>query len=89
MGVPVVSLVGREHRSRVGASLLHAIGYGAWAVGSADEYLAACRTLASAHEERQQLRQTLRATLRQSALLDCRAYAAAVFRAIQTLNAGA
>jgi predicted O-linked N-acetylglucosamine transferase (SPINDLY family) len=39
MGVPVVTLTGRTHASRVGASLLHSIGLGRCVAGTVDEYI--------------------------------------------------
>src|SRR6185436_1557077 len=39
MGVPVVALAGRHHASRVGASLLHAVGLPGLVADSPDEYV--------------------------------------------------
>lgn len=39
MGVPVVTLRGDRHLSRVGASLLSAVGYPGWIASSEDEYV--------------------------------------------------
>jgi predicted O-linked N-acetylglucosamine transferase (SPINDLY family) len=61
MGVPVVTLAGKEHRSRVGASLLGAIGRAEWVARSADEFAAIAARLAGdaarLSEERPALRE--------------------------------
>jgi predicted O-linked N-acetylglucosamine transferase (SPINDLY family) len=47
MGVPVVSLFGDNHRSRVGASLLHAIGCPEWSAPDESGFVAAASEAAS------------------------------------------
>ena len=39
MGTPVVSLAGSRHSSRVGVSLLHAVGLEDWIANDIDEYI--------------------------------------------------
>ncbi len=39
MGIPVISLAGDTHASRVGASILHRVGHPEWVANSADEYV--------------------------------------------------
>jgi predicted O-linked N-acetylglucosamine transferase (SPINDLY family) len=70
MGVPVVSLAGDRHVSRVGASLLSAVGHREWVASNADEYIAIAARLAADAAGRTALRTGLRAELRRSALLD-------------------
>jgi predicted O-linked N-acetylglucosamine transferase (SPINDLY family) len=66
MGVPVVSLRGDRHASRVGASLLAAVGHPEWVAASADDYV---RTAAALAAERP-ARAAVRAALQGSPLLD-------------------
>jgi predicted O-linked N-acetylglucosamine transferase (SPINDLY family) len=70
MGVPVVTLAGDRHASRVGASLLTAAGHPEWIARSADDYVAIATQLAAGREKRTALRRTLRDDLRRSPLLD-------------------
>jgi predicted O-linked N-acetylglucosamine transferase (SPINDLY family) len=70
MGVPVVTLVGRGHRSRVGLSLLSAVGLGDQAVTEEARFGPAAAALAGDTARRQMLRRTLREQMRQSLLCD-------------------
>ena len=70
MGVPVVSLLGDRHASRVGASVLAAVGHLDWIASDETGYVAIARDLASNPERLKSLRQTLREDLRKSVLLD-------------------
>lgn len=70
MGVPVVSLCGRVHASRVGASLLTAVGVPELIAESEAEYVACAAALASDSERRAWLRRTLRERMRTSPLCD-------------------
>lgn len=47
MGVPVVTLLGDRHVSRVSASLLRAAGLGAWVAESPDDFTRIARSLAN------------------------------------------
>lgn len=70
MGRPVVTLAGERHASRVGASLLSAIGRTEWIAGNEEDYVRIARDLAA---DRPRLRSEslgLRRALRQSPLLD-------------------
>ena len=60
MGVPVISLVGDRHVSRVGASLLDSIGIPDLATDSLDAYVAAAVRLAADASRRAALRTGLR-----------------------------
>lgn len=70
MGVPVVTLAGDRHASRVGISLLQATRHPEWIADGWDAYIACAAQLAQDLPRRAGLRQTLREDLRSSALLD-------------------
>ncbi|MFN0133770.1 MAG: tetratricopeptide repeat protein [Phycisphaerales bacterium] len=70
MGVPVVTLEGDRHASRVGASLLRAAGLPELVASSADEYVRIATSLARDPARRRDLRQSLRARLAASPLCD-------------------
>jgi predicted O-linked N-acetylglucosamine transferase (SPINDLY family) len=78
MGVPVVTLVGNVHASRVGLSLLHAVGLEHLAAGSHDAFVDAAAHLAGHPEELATLRQTLRARMSASPLMDSTGLARAI-----------
>jgi predicted O-linked N-acetylglucosamine transferase (SPINDLY family)/predicted SAM-dependent methyltransferase len=78
MGVPVVTLAGATHVSRVGASLLRRVGLGELVADGAEDYLSRARTLAADLDRLAALRQGLRQRLRASPLLDAAAFARAV-----------
>jgi predicted O-linked N-acetylglucosamine transferase (SPINDLY family) len=83
MGVPVVTLAGDRHLSRVGVSLLQNAGLGDLVATSADEYVAIAANLARDVERRRALRSGLREQLTRSPLMDGRAFAAAVEAALR------
>jgi predicted O-linked N-acetylglucosamine transferase (SPINDLY family) len=68
MGVPVVSLVGDAFVSRMGATLLHAIGQPQWAVADEDAFVARVLELAADLGRLNDLRLGLRAQMDGSAL---------------------
>ncbi len=70
MGVPVVTLAGATHVSRVGASILNSAGLGELVAQSPDEYLGKALALAADIERRRTWRRELRARLSASPLLD-------------------
>jgi predicted O-linked N-acetylglucosamine transferase (SPINDLY family) len=70
MGVPVVTLAGDRHASRVGASLLGAAGHPEWVARDWDDYVAIATDLAGQPEKLAQHRASLRGELSQSVLLD-------------------
>jgi len=70
MGVPVVSLVGDRHSSRVGLSLLTATGHAEWAVERTEDYIHKAIALASDRAHRAQLRSGLRRELMHSIIYD-------------------
>ncbi len=68
MGVPVVTLVGHAHASRVGLSLLTRVGLDYFATETPEDYLAKACALASQPQALSQIRQTMRARMRASSL---------------------
>jgi predicted O-linked N-acetylglucosamine transferase (SPINDLY family) len=70
MGVPVITLAGDRHMSRVGVSLLTAAGHPEWIARDADEYHAIAVSLASDASNRATARGSLREDLRTSPLMD-------------------
>ncbi|MDB5876203.1 MAG: repeat-containing protein, partial [Ramlibacter sp.] len=70
MGVPVVTLAGEAHMSRVGATLLTAAGLGDLVAQSPEAYVDAAVRLSRDPERRRALRSSLRTRLRASPLLD-------------------
>jgi predicted O-linked N-acetylglucosamine transferase (SPINDLY family) len=70
MGVPLVTLAGKLHAGRVGASLLHRIGHPEWIARSHEEYVAIAAALAADPDRLTMLRGTLRNELSVSPLCD-------------------
>ncbi len=70
LGVPVLTVVGEAHASRVGLSLLDTVGQTAWAVHSESALVEVARELARDVELRKKLRSQIRSRLEQSALMD-------------------
>jgi predicted O-linked N-acetylglucosamine transferase (SPINDLY family) len=79
MGVPVVTLAGRSHAARVGASLLTRVGLPELIAGSPDEYVACAVALAQDRARLRGLRAGLRDRLLRSPLCD----AALITRSIE------
>lgn len=89
MGVPVVSLVGTRHVSRVGASLLHAVGLDELACADADAYVTTAASLAGDTRRLLDLRTTLRARMLASLLCDARGFAQRFEACVRTAWQGA
>jgi protein O-GlcNAc transferase len=70
MGVPVVSLAGTTHASRVGLSLLTATGHADWVAENPDAYIAKALALAGDRALRGNLRSSLRQSTAASILCD-------------------
>ncbi|MBL9215223.1 MAG: tetratricopeptide repeat protein [Opitutaceae bacterium] len=70
MGVPVVTLLGDRHVSRVSASLLTAVGRPEWIAGSDDDYVRIAAGLAADRAGLRAIRAGLRDEMRRSPLLD-------------------
>ncbi len=74
MGVPVISLFGRAHASRVGLSLLGRVGFEFFAANNADAYVQKAIALAKGIDSLEQLRLTMRARIARSGLCHARAF---------------
>jgi protein O-GlcNAc transferase len=85
MGVPVVTLRGRTHASRVGASLLTTLGLPDLIADSEQAYLAAASDLAANPSRLAALRSSLRPTLLASPLCDGPAYTRQVESAFRAM----
>jgi protein O-GlcNAc transferase len=72
MGVPVVTLAGRTHVARVGASLLTHTGLGDWIAATPDHYAEIAIAAAQDLPRLAELRRTLRERLHASPLCDAR-----------------
>jgi predicted O-linked N-acetylglucosamine transferase (SPINDLY family) len=70
MGVPLLTLAGERSAGRSSASILGELGLQDWIAGSADEYVRLALAHAADGGRLAQLRATLRARLRDSALMD-------------------
>jgi protein O-GlcNAc transferase len=70
MGVPVVTLAGERHLSRVGVSLMNNIGYPDWIADDYNGYVAIATKLASDPERLQTIRTGLRKQMSDSPLMD-------------------
>lgn len=70
MGLPVVTLVGDRHASRVGASLLHTVGLDDLVAHSHDDYVRIAAELAGNSQRLAALRTELRSHMTGSALCD-------------------
>ena len=75
MGVPVVTLAGRTHVSRVGVSLLSNAGLGEMVATTPEQYVSIASELARDVIKRNELRSTLRDRLRASPITDARKFA--------------
>ncbi len=73
-GVPTITLAGDRHASRVGPSLLACAGLSELVARSPDEYVTLAQRVASGREALASMRGTMRERLRQSPLLDERAF---------------
>jgi predicted O-linked N-acetylglucosamine transferase (SPINDLY family) len=83
MGVPVVTLAGRTHVARVGASLLTHLGEPGWIAHDSHAYLAIARALATDGARLSELRATLREKMRASPLCDAPRFTRALETALE------
>ena len=74
MGVPVITLIGKKHASRVGYSLLTAAGYADWVAKNRKEYLQIAKRLASNPDILAECRINQRGMIRQSILCDANGF---------------
>ena len=84
MGVPVVTLTGDRHASRVGTSLLTAVGHPEWIAGNWEEYVRLATGLAGDAARLATLRRNLRGQMQRSPLLDHAGQAACFGNALRT-----
>ena len=75
MGVPVVGLAGDSHVSRVGVSILHAVGLPELIADGPDDYVSIASRLAADGDRLTELRATLRDRIEGSPLRDTEAHA--------------
>jgi predicted O-linked N-acetylglucosamine transferase (SPINDLY family) len=78
MGVPVVTLAGAVHASRVGCSLLSAVGLPELVCDGVDRYVALAVELALGTDRRQALRRELRHRMARSPLTDGEAFTSSI-----------
>lgn len=78
MGVPVVTLAGETHVSRVGVSLLNAVGLNELVATTPEEYVETAARLASDSDRLAQLRPEMRSRMLASPLMDKAALAQAM-----------
>lgn len=76
MGVPVVTLAGDRHASRVGASILNRVGLADLVAESADQYIDKASRLAASPARLAELRSGMRERLAASPLLDATSFTA-------------
>ena len=88
MGVPVVTLAGPTHVSRVGASILKQVGLGELVAASPDDLLARAKELAADLPRMRALRDGLRTRMRASPLLDGPGFARSIEAAYRTAWVG-
>ena len=81
MGVPVISLVGPRHFSRVGLSILTRLGLEFFAAETADQYIAKAAVLAAKPDALAQTRASMRTRMAASALCDKNNFAQSVEQA--------
>jgi predicted O-linked N-acetylglucosamine transferase (SPINDLY family) len=85
MGVPVITLGGEIHASRVGSSILTAVGLEEMATDSREQYLATAARLAGEPERLSALRSTLRERVETSILCDGARFTGLVEDAYRTM----
>ena len=76
MGLPVISLIGQVHRSRVGYSQLSAIGLSELAASDEDDYVRIAAELAGDLDRLATLRKGMRERMQNSPLMDGKALVA-------------
>ncbi len=86
MGVPLVTLAGDKHVSRVGASLLHSVGLDDLIAATPQQYVEAAVALAQSPDRRQMLRRSLRETMQRSPLMNAAAFVSALEDAFEEMT---
>lgn len=91
MGAPVISLSGPTHVSRMGLSILSAIGWSNFSAASVEEYVDLACKLASSPDQLRHLRKEIRHRMQSSPLMDeigyTRALEAQLSKAVQSTSA--
>ena len=85
MGVPVISLVGNCHASRVGLSILSSINMELFAANTAREYIAAATALAKNTDALAKIRSSMRGHLAISGLCDAVSFARQIEKAYRKM----
>jgi predicted O-linked N-acetylglucosamine transferase (SPINDLY family) len=85
MGVPVVTLAGSTHVSRVGCSLLSSVGLSELIANSPEEYVQIAAKLAGDLPRLASLRAALRSSMQNSRLTDGTAFARGVESAYRSI----
>ena len=85
MGVPVVSLVGKHHMSRVGLSMLTNLGMELFAASTPEEYLARIAAIDGNRQALAKIRASLRQRMAVSILCDASAFAGKVEAAYRNM----
>ncbi len=78
MGVPVISLTGSCHASRMGLSILNRLGLGFLVASGPAEYVAKALTLAGKTDQLAKIRSSMRARMAASSLCNARQFAESV-----------
>ncbi len=89
MGVPVVTLAGSTHVSRVSASILGSLGLAELVAQTPEQYLEIARRLAVDVDRRRALRAGMRARMQSSPLLDARGFTRGLEAAYRGMLSGA
>jgi len=74
MGVPVITILGDRHASRVSASLLNAVGLDEFVAKNENEFVKIAAGLAGSPQKLTEIKQNLRERMQNSALMDKRAF---------------
>jgi predicted O-linked N-acetylglucosamine transferase (SPINDLY family) len=85
MGVPVVTLIGNAHVSRVGASLLNAVGLDDLVTTTREQFIATAAALAGDLPRLAKLRSTLRGVMQKSPLMDAAGLAREIERSYREI----
>ncbi|HZZ42056.1 MAG TPA: tetratricopeptide repeat protein [Tepidisphaeraceae bacterium] len=88
MGVPVVTLAGQRHVSRVGVSLLTNVGMGELVAKNHEEYVRIAAKMVGDIEQLKDIRRTLRGRMESSPLMDARGFVRDVEEAYGRVWAG-
>ena len=78
MGVPVISIVGRHHASRVGLSILTRVGLDSLSVSGRGEFVAKATSLAQNLDALVDMRFSMRQRMTESTLCNAKAFARSV-----------